>query len=66
MLHTTVLILQLVLCVYNRVQALFAQTWEADSTNQHLYYQSQFAIPRSATQQVQLYTEQQVASYLAS
>ena len=31
MLHTTVLILQLVLCVYNREQALSTQTREADS-----------------------------------
>ena len=31
MLHTTVLILQLVLCVYNREQALFTQAREAHS-----------------------------------
>ena len=68
MLHTTVLILQLTstVCVQQRAGIVYTGTGSSLALIDTCTNQSQFAITRSATRQVHLYTEQQVAGYLAS
>ena len=68
MLHITVLILQLTstVCVQQRAGIVYTGTGSSLVLIDTCTNQTKFAFAQSATRQVQLYTGQQVASYLAS